>query len=318
MRKNIWIFLVCLFIASSLWLSVTLSRVYRVEIEIPVKYIYPETTYLITQKKHQTVHIEIEGQGFDILRFLYRKYKDTFNVPLEFIAGAFQANLQAELNTFKSRLPPKITPISIIPNKVSFIPQQMVRKRVPVVFRSNIHELPYYNYIVEPKLIPDSIWIYGTPARVDRIQEWNTQVFNLQDNKNIFQERIELSINPYDDLNIQKTMILVQGVIGKYTENVIYKEIEPINVPDSVEIHLIPKKLEIRYKVPLNLYDKVSEKDFSVQIDYQRIHERVSNGTPEVFCKDKKVRSIQVYPNRIYVGIRKKGNLQGKTRTPLY
>lgn len=313
MKGNAWVFMICFFIAALLWLSVTLSRVYRVQIEVPVKYIYPENTYLITQKKHQTVHIEIEGQGFEVLRLLLKKNKDTLNVNLDFIAGAFQANLQSELNVFKSKFPPKITPVSIIPNKVSYIPQQIVRKKVPIVFRSNIHELSYYNFIVPPKLIPDSVWLYGTPSRIERIQEWSTEIFTLQDNQSIFQERIQLAHNPYDDLNIEKTLILVQGVIGKYTENVVQKEIRMINVPDSVKVHLIPEKLDIYYKVPLSQYEKVTAKDFDVFIDYQRIHDKVSNATPEVFCKDKKVRNIQVYPNRVYVGIRKKQHLEDKS-----
>ncbi|MCS7029015.1 MAG: hypothetical protein NZ519_09635 [Bacteroidia bacterium] len=312
--KNVGIFLLCIFAATSLWLSVTLSRTYRVQTEIPVKYLYPENTYLILPKKHQGVRIEVEGQGFEILRWLYRKYKDTFQVPLEFTAGAFQANLQLELNVFKSRLPPKITPIGVSPSKVSFVPQQVVRKKVPVVFRSNIHELPYYNYIVEPRLIPDSVWIYGAPARVDRVQEWQTEVLTLQHNKSIFQEQIGLATNPYDDLNIEKTAILAQGVIGKYTENVVYKEIKVVNVPDSVEVHLIPRRLEIRYKVPLSQYEKVTDKDFDVQIDLQRIHDKVSNATPEVFCKDKRIRGIQIYPNRVYVGIRKKQDSREKVK----
>jgi len=306
MKRNIWILVICFFIATLLWLSVTLSRVYRVQVEIPIKYIYPENTYLITQKKRQTVRIEIEGQGFEVLRLLLKKDKDTLNVNLEFIAGAFQANLQSELNIFKSKFPPKITPISIIPNKVSYIPQQIVRKKVPLVFRSNIHELPYYNFIIQPRLIPDSVWIYGAPSRVERIQEWETKIFTLQDNQSTFQERIELASNPYDDVNIEKTLVMVQGVIGKYTEKVVRKEIQMLNVPDSVEVHLIPQVLDIHYKTPLAQYDKVTAKDFEVFINYQRIHDKVSNATPEVFCKNKKVRGIQIYPNRVYVGIRKK------------
>jgi YbbR domain-containing protein len=313
MKRNTWIFIICFFIAALLWLSVTLSRVYRVQIDVPIKYIYPENTYLITQKKRQTVRIEIEGQGFEVLRFLLKKDKDTLNVNLEFIAGAFQANLQSELNLFKSRFPPKITPVSIVPNKVSYTPQQIMRKKVPVIFRSNIHELPYYNFVVQPKLIPDSVWVYGTPSRLDRIQEWETQIFTLQDNQNIFQERIELASNPYNDLNIEKTLIMVQGVIGKYTEKTVRKKIQVVNIPDSVEVHLIPHTLDIYYKVPLTQYDKVTDKDFDVFIDYQRIHDNVSNATPEVFCKDKKVRGIQTYPNRVYVGVRKKQNLQDKS-----
>lgn len=312
MKRNTWIFVICFFIATLLWLSVTLSRVYRVQVEIPIRFVYPENTYLIMQKKRQTAHIEIEGQGFEILRFLLKKDKDTLNVNLEFIAGAFQANLQSELNLFKSRFPPKITPVSIIPNKVSYIPQQIVRKKVPVVFRSNIQEMPYYNFVVQPRLIPDSVWIYGTPARIERIQEWETQIFTLQDNQSIFQERIELANNPYNDVNVEKTFILVQGVIGKYTEKTVKKEIQVLNVPDSIEVHLVPHALDIYYKVPLTQYDKVTAKDFDVYIDYQRIHDKVSNATPEVFCKDKKVRGIQVYPNRVYVGIRKKGSVQNK------
>lgn len=312
MKRNTWIFVICFCIAALLWLSVTLSRVYRVQTEIPIRFVYPENTYLIMQKKRQTVRIEIEGQGFEVLRFLLKKSRDTLNVNLEFIAGAFQANLQSELNLFKSRFPPKITPVSIMPSKASYIPQQIVRKKVPVVFRSNIHELPYYNFVVQPRLIPDSIWVYGTPSRLDRIQEWETQIFTLQDNQSIFQERIELASNPYNDLNIEKTSIMVQGVIGKYTEKMIRKKIQVLNVPDSLEVHLIPQTLYIYYKVPLTQYEKVKDKDFDVFIDYQRIHDKVSNATPEIFCKDKKVRGIQVYPNRVYVGIRKKNTTQNK------
>lgn len=313
MKKNAWVLIVCFFIAILLWLSVTLSRVYRVEVDIPVKFIYPENTYLITQKKRQKVHIEVEGQGFEILRLLLKKRIDTLAVNLELIAGAFQANLQAELMIFKSKFPPKITPISIMPSKVFFVPQQVARKKVPVIFRSNIQELPYYNFVVPPKLIPDSVWIYGTPSRVDRIVEWETKIFTLQDNQETFQERIALADNPYDDLNIEKTSILVQGMIGKYTEKVIQKEIQVLNVPDSMEVHLIPDKLNIYCKTPLHQYEKVNEKDFDVFVNYQRIHDKLSNATPEVFCKDKKIRDIYVYPNRVYVGIKRKHTLQDKT-----
>lgn len=303
--KKVFIAFLCGCIAILLWLSVTLSRTYRVNIAIPYKLIYPETSYLILDPKHQNLSLEIEGSGFDVFRQLFFRKQDTFNIPLELSMGVFQANLTEQLDYFKSKFPPKITPIAITPNKVAYTPQQVGRKQVPLVFRSNIDLFPYYGFIVEPQTIPDSIWIYGTNSRLERINEWETQCFSLNNVVSNFQEKVALAHNPYPDLNIENRDVLAQGVIGKYTEEVIERNITVVNIPDSLKLHLVPNTVKVYYRTPLAKYEQIKPDNFEVIIDYQRIGEDVTNATPEVFSRDNKVRNIRVVPQRIYTGVRK-------------
>ena len=70
-------------------------------------------------------------------------------------------------------------------------------------------------------------------------------------------------------MSYSKYKILINFPVEKYTEASINIAVVAANFPDSLDYQLIPNRVNIYYKVPLSLFDKIDTLNFEAVADYK-------------------------------------------------
>ncbi len=274
--KNIIMYLICVVIASMLWLMNALNKEYAVEVAYPVKYVnMPKGVYPISTLPDK-LQLEIKAKGFTLVGHRIRTsfLPITFNMAT--YAPALKGNKQVWeylLNTNEvkdkigSQLSSEVQLTKIHPEEILFRFGPAKTRKVPVI--------PTVDYTLKRQYIlneitarPDSILVSGPATLIDTLSGIPTMRVEVRDvGKNLVRTTKLLPVPNciFNDQNIELAINVEQ-----FTEGRKFITLVPRNVPDSMNIRLFPAQVEISYEVGLSKYDKISEKDFLFTVDYPR------------------------------------------------
>lgn len=274
LSKNIITYLICLVIASILWLMNALNKEYAVEMAYPVKYInMPEGKYPVSTLPTK-FQLEIKAKGFTLVGHRIR----TSFLPITFNMATYIPSLKEKddsweyhLNTndIKDRIGGQLSSemrlMKIYPEEIIFRFGHAKTRKVAV--------LPTVDYTLKRQYIlngitttPDSISVSGPAALVDTLRFIRTAPIEVSElGKNLIRSTRLLPIPNciFEDRNIE-----VDIRVEQFTEAKKFITLVPKHVPDSMNIRLFPAQVEISYEVGLSKYDQVTEKDFVFTVDY--------------------------------------------------
>lgn len=274
LSKNIISYLICVLIASILWLMNALNKEYTAEISYPVKYInFPQGKYPVSNLPNQ-LQLEVKAKGFSLLGHRIR----TSFLPVTFNMSTYVHLLEQKdhiwefrLNTndIKDRiggqLSSEIKLLNVYPEEILF--RFAIAKTRKIAIRPVVDYTLRRQYILSSITAkPDSIAVSGPALIIDTLQYVSTLPIHLKD---IGKNQVEtVKLAPLPQCTFEEQNITVDIRVEQFTEARKSIPITPRHVPDSMNIRLFPPHVEISYEVGLSKYDKVSEKDFTFTVDY--------------------------------------------------
>lgn len=274
LNKNIISYLICVIIASILWLLNTLNKEYTTEISYPVKYInFPEGQYPVVKLPSQ-LQLEVKAKGFTLLGY---QIKTSF-LPITFNVSTYSSHFQKKndineyiLNTndikdkIGSQLSNDIKLLNIVPEEILFRFANARSKKIAI--------RPVIDYTLKRQYIqnklyayPDSILVSGPAIIIDTLSFVSTVPLHLENvGKNIHRN---LELVPVPDCTFKEKYVEITLEVEQFTEAKHVLSITPLQVPDSINIRLFPSNVSVSYEIGLSKYDKVSDKDFIFSVDY--------------------------------------------------
>lgn len=274
LNKNIISYLICVIIASILWLLNTLNKEYTTEISYPVKYInFPEGQYPVVKLPSQ-LQLEVKAKGFALLGY---QIKTSF-LPITFNVSTYSSHFQKKndineyiLNTndikdkIGSQLSNDIKLLNIVPEEILFRFANARSKKIAI--------RPVIDYTLKRQYIqnklyayPDSILVSGPAIIIDTLSFVSTVPLHLENvGKNIHRN---LELVPVPDCTFKEKYVEITLEVEQFTEAKHVLSITPLQVPDSINIRLFPSNVSVSYEIGLSKYDKVSDKDFIFSVDY--------------------------------------------------
>lgn len=276
LSKNIITYLICVVIASILWLLNALSKDYSAELTYPVKYInFPEGKYPVIKLPSQ-LQLEVKARGFALLGY---RIKTSF-LPITFNVSTYANHLQQKKDIFEytlntddikdkiaSQINPDIKLLNIYPEEIIF--KFAVAKHKKIAIRPVLDYTLKRQYILtRVTTVPDSIWVSGPASVVDTLKYVRTEPLQLKElNKNV-DRQLELVHLP--DCTFKEESVEVFLEVEQFTEAKRTLPITAYHVPDSMNIRLFPPNVNISYEIGLSKYDKVNDNDFIFSIDYPK------------------------------------------------
>lgn len=291
--RNIITYLICVVIASILWLLNTLNKEYSAEIAYPVKYInFPQGKYPVNKLPAQ-MQLQVKAKGFALLGY---HIKTSF-LPITINVNGFNNHFQLKnqvweytLNTadlkdkISAQLSNEVKLLNVYPEEINFRLATASHKKVAI-----LPDLQYTlkrQYIIDRiKVDPDSISVSGPAPIIDTLQNVRTQPITLKNiDKNI---SLTTGLTPLVNCTYEDIPIEIHVLVEQFTETKRTIPITPRFVPDSVNIRLFPDYVNISYEVGLSKYDKITDEDFVFTVDYPK--------NTEVTYLDVKVRKMPPY-----------------------
>lgn len=258
-------------IAVLFWLVNSLSKLYTTTVRIPVNYV--NVPFSLEQDKPlpAAILVEIEGTGFHLFSNDFRKIKELiidFNSPL-FRNGDLNKHVSVStlnvLKEFISISDSKYKIVNISPDSISCDYTKKFTIKSPVVLSAQIGFSKQFFQSSPPIIIPDSIEIAGSQNELSKIAFVKTQVVSFKAvNKNIFFNAKLL--NPYGDkIVFSKDKVWVMVPVKEYTEVNLIVDIEKIYYQNKA-VTLIPGKVKVTFRVPLNHFSTINKEDFHAEI----------------------------------------------------
>jgi YbbR domain-containing protein len=299
--KQVGTFLICLGIASLLWMVHALNRNYKYTIQVPVTFLNLPSNKLIVGEIPEKLNIEIKTTGIKLL-FISLK-KNITEVVVDFnllknnaksqaysISGA-NFNLQNSINY-------DVEIVKIRPDTLFFSANKANSKLLPVKANLKANCLPGYSIVSKPTITPAYVTVTGDSIDLQKIDTIYTYYINLKDVHQNFSSPIQLK-KSFNSINYNVKDVQLSFNVDKLIESSVKIPIEVMNNSGTETIKLLPGKITIKYLVAMKDYDNINENSFKAVVNYEHIKEKQKNLQIEIIREPSEVKIIKIVPSTI-------------------
>jgi YbbR domain-containing protein len=304
LNKRVATFLCCLFISLLFWLLMTLSKEYTIIVTYPVGYINAPKDKVISNKLPSSINIEIRSKGFFLLAYKFREAQTVYvdlneSRPLR-SRNYFYLLTNAQINKFTDQFSSRIKILEVIPDTIFLNFNKKITKRVPVKANLTLNIDSRYQQSDSIKLVPGFVDISGAAdviSRIDHVETVPVTIQNIDRSQTITLAIAVDSVKKEFELSATKVKALVNVV--KFTEANIELPIEAINVPAGYTLKSFPGKVNVKYNVAFDNYEKINAQQFRAVIDYKKT-EPGSNKLRIILEKfPAEIRSVKLNPEKV-------------------
>lgn len=302
-NNRVVVFLVCLAIATTLWFLNALSKNYSAEISYPVKFVNSPVNRFMAEKTPDKFDLEIEGQGFTILRLRMLPLS-----PVKIDVEEITKNLDSNSGTYKisgSNLAPQIAAqinsdvkiTKIYPEVLSIVLDSLATKTVPVELDVNIDFEPQFNLKSPVSTIPQEVKITGPAILLRKISVIKTKVNIMNKLNSSIKQEIELIHPEKTTISPEKVSLMID--VEKYTEKELKIPIEILHKPENTHIKLFPSEIKVVFTVGLSRFENIKASDFGAAVDYNSIVKDVNNLSVTLYKKPAFIQDLRFVPERV-------------------
>ena len=280
-RRKLFIFLVCLLLASLSWVFISLGKSYSSTLVVPVKYInFPENKTLLNTVP-QRLAVNVSGSGYDLLQFDQRLTEDTLIINLDnlkiSVLGQYQRGYldQAALSKdLQDRLNGTLAINRVLSDSIFFVFDLKVSRIISVKPKVRFTIAKGYTLVDSIEVVPNELEVFGALSILDTLSaietEW-TELGELSKTRKFRSAIAKKYIGSDAQTSYDSVLVIVN--VDKITEKHFMLTPQLLNVPDSLEMLTFPNGIEVIAQIPLSKFDEVVEEDFQLTVDYNNLEE---------------------------------------------
>ncbi len=279
-KSNVSIFLICLGISILIWFLIKLSKVYPSTVDYPIIYTnIPKDKLMV--KGDTILSFGLRAKGFNLLSIkdFSRHYPisvDLSNLKLKKYGTIYKSYLLTShvYNSIDRQIDFTDKLISISPDTLSFIFEDIIHKKIPIKSKLSISFKKQYKLYDSIKFVPDSIIISGPLSAIDTINyiETERKELNLLDkNKSLSLSLIKYRGKSKVTYSSDKVNVFIP--VEKYTEANIELPIIVLNDNKEITIKTFPDIVNVTYLVALKDFTRIDSNMFLATVDYTKAAE---------------------------------------------
>jgi YbbR domain-containing protein len=301
LSKKIVTFLICLGIASLLWMVHALNINYKYTIHVPVTFLNLPANKVIVGELPEVLDIEIKASG---LKLVFITLKNKINpVVIDFNLLKNNAKSQAySISNGNFNLQTAINfdveVLKIRPDTLFFSGTKGKSKLLPIKANLKVNCLPGYSIVSKTIINPAYVSVTGDSLDLLKMDTVFTYFVNLKDIKENFTSSVHLK-KPYSSLNYNVKDVQLSFSVDKLTEATIKIPIQIMNNDEKENIKLLPSVVTIKYLVAMKEYESVNTNSFKAIVNYQYIKEKRKTLPVEIIRTPSEVKIIKTEPNSI-------------------
>lgn len=280
-NRNFLVFLAFVVLSSFLWFLNYLNK--DLTSNITIKYKFKNIPKILSDNNLHNGELEVNasGQGYNLLQESIKTRNIPISIDLESITTDNHQLLRYASNQnmayivtndlkplLRKKVGEKITIGDIKPDTLFFDMINIREKKVPIETSAIKYELLDGQKITRTTIVPDSITIIGQKSLIDSISKVDVEENNIGLIK--AKKQYNISIDIPDGISASQSIASISYDIEMFTKASKRIKIKAINFPHEYSYTLLPEYVTINYVIPISLYNKVSEYDFSATIDYEK------------------------------------------------
>ncbi|MFD2561762.1 CdaR family protein [Aquimarina rubra] len=278
-RNNVKTFLFFLAFTSVLWLFIQFSKNYTQEVECDVLYVNVPQDRILDEDSDQTIRLTLNGNGFRLINHSWSRPRLEFDIAnaTESKGGDFYFDISNANQSLKDKLNFKGRVLSVQKDTLMVKLDINLEKKIPIRLLKEIQYVPGYGSDEGVVLSPDSIVISGPKRIVDTINYVVTQNLKLEALNTDYKTSLSIKIDSLPTrVKVIPKEVEASITVSKFTEGSQEVPITLINIPEGKEIKIFPKEVKVVYRVGLDKYNEINQRDFKVIADYNKVADESS------------------------------------------
>lgn len=299
--KKVGTFLICLGIASLLWVVHTLNRNYTYTIQVPVKFLNLPRNKLIVGELPEKLDVEIKTSGLKLVFISLKKRISQVVIDFNLLQNNAKSQAYSIRNgnfNLQSSINFDVEIIKIRPDTLFFSLNKGNSKLLPVKANLKVNCLDGYSIISKPTITPAYVTVNGDSISLQKMDTVYTYFINLKDVHENFSSPVQLK-KPYTSINYNVKDVQLSFNVDKLIESNIKVPVQIMNNASSETIKLLPNFINIKYLVAMKDYESINENSFKVVVNYEHIKEKQKNLQVEIIRAPSEVKILKTVPSTI-------------------
>ncbi len=267
--KNLLMILFFLVIAFAFWLMLFFQKqnidgTYR----LPLKYTNIPDNVVFDNLLPQYIDISVTDNGSEIFRLDIRK-RDSLEIDVT--EQALEGNTLLQGDQLRQLLRTKFASSTVIrgyyPMTISLSTSKLESKELFVTFDGELTTNRANLVVDSMSFIPQSVMAYGSQESLSKLETAVT-MYTVFKNLNATSQ-LPIKINPVEGIRFSPSEVEVYIPIVEFTEQSFNIPIRATNLPNNLDVKFFPSRATVSFSVTLENYVKISQEDFSIELDYR-------------------------------------------------
>ncbi len=301
LSKKVGAFLICLGIASLLWVVHTLNRNYKYTLQVPITFLNLPTNKLIVGELPEKLDVEIKTSGLKLIFIILKKNINSVIVDFNLLKNNAKSQAYSIRNSdfnIKNAINFDVEIIKIRPDTLFFSGNKSNSKLLPVKANLKVDCRPGYSIVSKTNITPAYITVSGDSAELSKLDTIYTYFLNLKDIHQNYSSSLLLK-KSHSSINYNVKDVQLMFNVDKLTESTIQVPIKILNNPGNETIKLIPNVININYLVAMNEYESINTSSFKAVVNYDHIKEKRKQLQVDIIRSPSEVKIIRKEPETI-------------------
>ena len=266
-RKRLSVFLSSLLLAIFAWLFFALSNRYLYTIKVKINYTDPPVHKAYHPLHDDTLTLNIEGSGWQLLFSRIRLHPTVLNISLKSLENKNYIALSNQIADLNRQLEAGQEVVDANPDTLFFDFSPQILKKVPVKLLYQLSFKELYGISGPIRISPDSVIISGAAKDLKNIKFWPSEVLTFTDVSSTFSTKVALK-DPGNTMEIMTKHVKAEFPVDEFTEKVVEVPIKLIN-NKSNEVLFMPEKVKVTILTALKNYAAIEKDSFKANINFE-------------------------------------------------
>lgn len=301
LSKKVGTFLICLSIASLLWVVHALNRNYEYTLKVPVSFLNLPSNKLIVGELPEFLDVEIKASGLKLIFISLKKSINEVVVDFNLLKNNAKSQAYSIRNgnfNLQSSINFDVEILKIRPDTLFFSLNKANSKLLPVKANLNVNCNPGYSVISKINITPAYVTVTGDSIDLKRMDTVYTYFLNLKNIHQNFSAAVPLK-KPFTSINYNVKDVQLSFNVDKLTEATIKVPIHVINNPRNETIKLLPSFVSVKYLVAMNEYENINSNSFKAVVNYDHIKEKRKDLQVDILRSPSEVKILKIIPSTI-------------------
>lgn len=304
--ENTLLFLWFLIVAFVFWMMLFFQSDTEASYKIPLKYSNIPDDVVFDHPLPSDIEIRVSDKGSEIFRYAFL-LRDSIDIDIEKYRSERISNLQGTelVQLIRQQLFRSSTLSAYYPASISLSTSKLQQKSVEVVFDGEI-TTGRSNLVADlPTLEPKKVMAYGSDAQLQEIENAVTEYSQFNNLKAT--SLLKVKIKPVPGVKFVPDEVEIYIPILEYTEQKFEIPITVKNAPSGIDVKFFPSHTNVTFSVTLDDYKKISQDDFSIELNYDKFHNN-ENGRVDLELTEspESVRNAKLSPSSVEFLLEKK------------
>ncbi len=265
-RRKLVLFVSCLFLAILAWFVFALSNRYIYKVNTQTHYTnYPQERAFHSLQS-DTVSLQIEGTGWQLLFARMRISPQAIDVNLNKLETRNFVTFSEQLSEINRQLGSQQRVVSVLPDTLYFDFSARSVKKVPVKLLYNIKFKGQHGISGPIQLSPQYVMVSGPKEDLNHINYWLTDSVRVTDIYSGISIKPSLQKSQKDNISIYPNVVDVKIPVDEFTEKSLEIPLKVLN-NRGYEITLLPEKVKIKFLTALSNYHKINRESIEATVD---------------------------------------------------